>query len=96
MAFRINPLALWLCLLSLPSIALAQALGDRELIPERQEPLLQEQQRRLDELQQLPGETPQLQTAPVERTTANNTKEPEGTNHDCFLQIMVCPLWFFS
>lgn len=96
MSFRISPLALWLCLLSLPTIALAQTPGDRELIRERQEPLLQEQQRRLDELQQLPGETPQLQTAPVERTTANKTKEPEGANHDCFLQIMVCPLRFFS
>ncbi|SDF43643.1 POTRA domain-containing protein, partial [Ectopseudomonas alcaliphila] len=66
MLSRISPLAVWLCLLSLPVTALAQTPGDRELIRERQERLLQEQQRRLDELQQLPGETPQLQTAPVE------------------------------
>ena len=57
--------AVWLCLLSIPAIAMAQTSGDRELIRERQERLLQEQ-RRLDELQQLSGEAPQLQTAPVE------------------------------
>lgn len=57
--------AVWL-FFSLPVIALAQTPGDRELIRERQERLLQEQQRRLDELQQLPGDAPKLQAAPVE------------------------------
>lgn len=65
MSSRCSPLAIWL-FLALPAFALAQTPGDRELIRDRQERLLQEQQRRLDELQQLPGEAPKLQAAPVD------------------------------
>ena len=61
MAFRCSPLAVWLCALSLSATALAQTPGDRELIRERQQRLLQEQQQRLDELRQLPGNPPKLE-----------------------------------
>ncbi|MBU1329283.1 MAG: ShlB/FhaC/HecB family hemolysin secretion/activation protein [Gammaproteobacteria bacterium] len=64
MHIRFCPLAIWLLLT--PAIALAQTPGDRELIRDRQERLLQEQQRRLDELRQLPGEMPQLESAPAQ------------------------------
>ena len=56
MALRRISLAVWLSLCIAPAVAAtAQTPGDRELIRERQERLLQEQQRRLEELQQLPG-----------------------------------------
>lgn len=41
-----------------------QTPGDRDLIRDRQQQLLQEQQRRLDELQQLPGKTLPAEPAP--------------------------------
>lgn len=63
---RCSPLALWLCALSLSTTALAQTPGDRELIRDRQQRLLQEQQQRLDELRQLPGKAPQLASPPAE------------------------------
>ncbi|WAJ38368.1 ShlB/FhaC/HecB family hemolysin secretion/activation protein [Pseudomonas sp. GOM7] len=63
---RCRPLALGLCALSLSATALAQTPGDRELIRDRQERVLQEQQQRLDELRQLPGNTPQLASPPTE------------------------------
>ncbi|OEC33135.1 hemolysin activation/secretion protein [Pseudomonas cuatrocienegasensis] len=64
MSLRCSALAVWLFFI--PVVALAQTPGDRELIRERQERLLQEQQRRLDELRQLPGEAPQLESAPTQ------------------------------
>ena len=48
-----------------PAVSLAQTPGDRDLIRERQERLLQEQERRLDELRQLPGKVDQLPAQPV-------------------------------
>lgn len=64
MTFRCIPLAAWLILSIAPAVAAtAQTPGDLDLIRERQERLLQEQQRRLEELRQLPGEA---EPAPVE------------------------------
>lgn len=48
-----------------PAAALAQTPGDRDLIRERQERLLQEQERRLDDLRQLPGKAEPLPAQPV-------------------------------
>lgn len=59
-----RPLAVWLLLSVAPGFAAAaQTPGDLELIRERQERLLQEQQRRLEELRQLPGKA---EPAPLE------------------------------
>lgn len=58
-------LAVWLICALVPTVALAQTPGDRDLIRERQERLLQEQQRRLDELRQLPGKVDQLPAQPA-------------------------------
>jgi hemolysin activation/secretion protein len=58
-------LALWLICSLVPVAALAQTPADHELIRERQERLLQEQQRRLDELLQLPGPVQQPAGEPV-------------------------------
>lgn len=58
-----RPLAIWLLLCVAPVFAAAQTPGDLELIRERQERLLQEQQRRLEELRQLPGEA---EPSPIE------------------------------
>ena len=58
-------LAVWLMGALVPTVALAQTPGDRDLIRERQERLLQEQQRRLDELRQLPGKVEQLPAQPA-------------------------------
>ncbi|VXC34545.1 Hemolysin activation/secretion protein [Pseudomonas sp. 8Z] len=66
MAFRCSPLAVWLCALSLSTPVLAETPGERALIRDRQERLLQEQQQRLEDLRQLPGNRPQLENAPVE------------------------------
>lgn len=64
MALRRGPVALWLiCCLSSAALG-APTPGDRDLIRERQERLLQEQQRRLQELRQLPGQAPQPVEAP--------------------------------
>ncbi|WP_060837301.1 ShlB/FhaC/HecB family hemolysin secretion/activation protein [Pseudomonas sp. Os17] len=55
------------CALSGPlalSAAPLQTPGDRDLIRDRQQQLLQEQQKRLDELQQLPGQTLPAEPAP--------------------------------
>lgn len=65
MSFRYGPAVIGFCL-ALPAIAIAQTPGDQDLIRDRQQRLLQEQQRRLDELRQLPGEAPPAQTAPVD------------------------------
>ena len=46
------------------SAAPLQTPGDRDLIRDRQQQLLQEQQKRLDELQQLPGQTLPAEPAP--------------------------------
>lgn len=62
MFFRCRPLAVWLFLLSTPVWAQVQTPGDRDLIRDRQQRLLEEQQRRLEELQQLPG-TPSAEPA---------------------------------
>ncbi|WP_093475130.1 ShlB/FhaC/HecB family hemolysin secretion/activation protein [Halopseudomonas yangmingensis] len=58
----IRPVLIAGCLLCFSTIQVhAQALpGDRDLIRERQERVLEEQRRRLQELQQLPGESPAL------------------------------------
>lgn len=66
MAFRCSPLAVWLCALLLSTPVLAETPGERALIRDRQERLLQEQQQRLEDLRQLPGNRPQLESAPVE------------------------------
>ncbi|QLC73628.1 ShlB/FhaC/HecB family hemolysin secretion/activation protein [Pseudomonas sp. LPB0260] len=72
MALRSTPLAAWLIVTLAPVALAAQTPGDRELIRERQERLLQEQQQRLEELRQLPGATPQLPS------------EPAGDSERCF------------
>lgn len=52
----------------LASAAPFQSPGDRDLIRDRQENLLQEQRKRLEELQQLPGkQAPQAPVAPAEQ-----------------------------
>lgn len=66
MAFRCSPLAVWLCALSLSTPVLAETPGERALIRDRQERLLQEQQQRLEDLRQLPGNRPQLESVPIE------------------------------
>lgn len=49
-----------------PLVVLAEVSpGDRDLIRERQERLLQEQQKRLEELQQLPGRSFESATAQI-------------------------------
>lgn len=58
MARRRIPLASLLAIALLPPATYGQTPGDRDLIRERQERLLQEQERRLEELRQLPGEAP--------------------------------------
>lgn len=58
-------LAVWLMCALVPAVSLAQTPGDRDLIRERQERLQQEQERRLDELRQLPGKVEQLPAQPV-------------------------------
>lgn len=64
MTLRCIPLAAWLILSIAPAVAAtAQTPGDLDLIRERQERLLQEQQRRLEELRQLPGKA---EPAPIE------------------------------
>lgn len=64
------PKIVLLCLLATsPLLALAaNTPGDQDLIRDRQERLLQEQQRRLDELKDLPGKTaaPQVPSAPAD------------------------------
>lgn len=52
--------------LFIPTLALAQTPGDRDLIRDRQQRLLDEQQKRLDELRQLPGEAPAQPLAPAD------------------------------
>ncbi|TFY84631.1 ShlB/FhaC/HecB family hemolysin secretion/activation protein [Pseudomonas nabeulensis] len=60
-----RPAVLGIALLSGPLLAAPQPLpGDRELARERQQQVLEEQRRRLDELQSLPGEEVE-QTAPA-------------------------------
>lgn len=66
MPFLCSPLAVWLCVLSLSGAAFAETPGERALIRDRQERLLQEQQQRLEDLRQLPGNRPQRESAPVE------------------------------
>lgn len=66
MPFLCSPLAVWLCVLSLSGAAFAETPGERALIRDRQERLLQEQQQRLEDLRQLPGNRPQHESAPVE------------------------------
>ncbi|WP_408636845.1 ShlB/FhaC/HecB family hemolysin secretion/activation protein [Pseudomonas aestuarii] len=56
-------MAIWLLFFLASTAATAQTVGDLELIRERQERLLQEQQRRLEQLQQLPGKA---EPAPLE------------------------------
>jgi len=65
MPLRSKPLAVWLICSLVPVAALAQTPADHELIRERQERLLQEQERRLDELRQLPGKAPQSAAEPL-------------------------------
>lgn len=65
MALRSIPFALLLLVPLLPAVAHGQTPGDRDLIRERQERLLQEQERRLDELRQLPGSAPDVIEAPA-------------------------------
>lgn len=55
MSLRCNPLAIWLVFSLVPMFAQAQTPTDRDLIRERQERLLQEQERRIEDLRQLPG-----------------------------------------
>ncbi|MDA7087041.1 ShlB/FhaC/HecB family hemolysin secretion/activation protein [Pseudomonas sp. SA3-5] len=63
MAPRCRFMAIWLLFFLASTAATAQTVGDLELIRERQERLLQEQQRRLEQLQQLPGKA---EPAPLE------------------------------
>lgn len=64
MSPRCFPLVTWLMFAIAPAVAAtAQTPGDLDVIRERQERLLQEQQRRLEELRQLPGKA---EPAPVE------------------------------
>lgn len=55
----------WALIALTPAIAFAQTPGDQELIRDRQERLLQEQQKRLNELRYLPGEQPSAPLAPA-------------------------------
>jgi hemolysin activation/secretion protein len=64
---RSSFLAVWLLFFLAPVVASEQTPGDRDLIRERQERLLQQQQQRLEELRQLPAEAAQL---PVEAMEA--------------------------
>ncbi|NQD91167.1 ShlB/FhaC/HecB family hemolysin secretion/activation protein [Pseudomonas sp. CrR25] len=65
MVLRRIPLAIWLILSCVPVAATAaQTPGDLDLIRERQERLLQEQQRRLEALRQLPGKAEPVPTEP--------------------------------
>ncbi|MCP3749530.1 ShlB/FhaC/HecB family hemolysin secretion/activation protein [Pseudomonas sp. SBB6] len=68
MAFFSRGLAIGLALLPLCAVcAPFQSPGDRDLIRDRQDRLLQEQQKRLEELQQLPGkEAPTPKTGPAD------------------------------
>jgi len=63
MPFRNSPVLLLLVPL-VSAAAHGQTPGDRDLIRERQERVLQEQERRLDELRQLPGNVPEAIDAP--------------------------------
>ncbi|OUM36012.1 hypothetical protein B8W70_01720 [Pseudomonas sp. 1239] len=69
MAFLVSGTKLscfWLLLGILAGPVSAASLpGDQELIRERQGRLLEEQQRRLQELKELPGSTAPAQTAPA-------------------------------
>lgn len=65
MAPRCRFMAIWLLFFLVPIGASAQTAGDLELIRERQERLLQEQQRRLEQLQQLPGKAEPAPLAPA-------------------------------
>lgn len=69
---------------SLANAAPLQSPGDRDLIRDRQQQLLQEQQKRLDELQQLPGKTlppPEPASSDDSRCFDIKTIELEGANH---------------
>lgn len=56
--FGITPVVAFCTLFtSMLQAAPVQTPGDRDLIRDRQQQLLQEQQKRLEELQQLPGKT---------------------------------------
>ncbi|WP_095109569.1 ShlB/FhaC/HecB family hemolysin secretion/activation protein [Pseudomonas sp. Irchel 3E20] len=69
---------------SLAQAAPFQTPGDRDLIRDRQQQLLQEQQKRLDELQQLPGKTlptPVPEKTDDERCFQINAIELDGAQH---------------
>lgn len=72
MSLRCNPLAIWLVFSLAPMLVQAQTPADRDLIRERQERLLQEQERRIEDLRQLPG--------PVEPQAPG----PEAEDERCF------------
>lgn len=72
MLLRCNSLAIWLVFSLAPMFVQAQTPADRDLIRERQERLLQEQERRIEDLRQLPG--------PVEPQAPG----PEAEDERCF------------
>ncbi len=60
-----STLAVWLLFCIAPVAAMAQTPGERDLIQDRQQRLLEEQQRRLDDLRQLPGKAEQPAVEPT-------------------------------
>lgn len=74
MSARFRTLAVCLGLL-IPAVTLAQTPGDRDLIRDRQQRLLDEQQKRLEELRQLPGEAPATPMAPAQDTRCFDIQE---------------------
>ncbi|RAU44641.1 ShlB/FhaC/HecB family hemolysin secretion/activation protein [Pseudomonas sp. RIT412] len=84
MGFSVRRIALF-CLLTAPPLVAnaAPTPGEQDLIRDRQERLLQEQQRRLDELKSLPGQPPapaQPNPVPDTRCFTINTIELKGAD----------------